>query len=281
MMDGMLEMIPAGLYVLVQHSRGAREKAEKNGSDPSCFGCILSVVKQTVAEDGLLRRSIGGPLKIARIALSFVALLPALPALAGNIVLNPGFETGDLTDWVVNTNADLPWIVQASPGRSDKIAFDGTFYANTGCVGPQCITNDVGSGSPVGAWLYQDLATPMGTTYTLSFEFSSEGPPMELLVLWNGSEVEDLVDLPNPVPDTQYTLYTVSGLTVTSGTTRLEFIGRQDPGYDALDNVCVSSTTDCGVPSSVPEPATSFLFGGGFSGLGLLAIGRRFLLRRS
>ena len=213
-------------------------------------------------------------LSLPALVLSIVPVAFSVPAALGaNIVLNPGFETGDLTDWTVNLNSDLPWNVQpgGDGGSNGNGPFAGTYYASTGCVGAPCITNDIGAGSPVGSWLYQDLSTSIGTTYTLSFEFSSAGTPMELQVLWGGTLEADLTGLSGG----PYTLYTVGNLTASSTTTRLEFIGRQDPGYDALDSVCVSSSTDCGVASAVPEPFSFALTGFGLAALGLARFRRR------
>src|SRR5579871_3073733 len=169
--------------------------------------------------------------------LLLAAVLCSSAAFGANIVVNPGFETGSFAPWVANTSSDHAWCVDCTgPG-----AFAGTNWASTGCVGAQCITNDTSALNPVGAWLYQDLSTVASTVYTLSFEFASAGTPMELEVLWNGSTVLDLTGLASG----PYTLYTVNNLTAVGSTTRLEFLGRQDPSYDGLDNVCVSSSTDC------------------------------------
>jgi hypothetical protein len=82
--------------------------------------------------------------------------LLAASAAAGNIVLNPGFETSDFTSWTVNG-----WDVDTIGG--DVTPHSGTYFADTGCVGAGCF-NDVS-----GAFFFQDLATTMGATYTISF----------------------------------------------------------------------------------------------------------------
>ncbi|HEY2843243.1 MAG TPA: PEP-CTERM sorting domain-containing protein [Bryobacteraceae bacterium] len=132
--------------------------------------------------------------------------------------------------------------------------------------------NDIGAPDPQGAWLYQDLVTTAATNYTLSFEFSSGGAPVqELEVLWGGNVILDLTN----VAAGPYSLYTIGNLTGSAGTTRLEFIGRQDPSYNGLDAVCVSTSTDCGSVSAVPEPGTFSMLGGGFAGLGIFALRRK------
>ena len=55
-----------------------------------------------------------------------------------------------------------------------------------------------------------------------------------------------------------YTQYTVSGLTASSASTPLTFIGRRDPDYDALDNVDLQATNY----TSAPELSTLLLIGG-------------------
>jgi MYXO-CTERM domain-containing protein len=181
-------------------------------------------------------------------------------AHAANIVLNGGFETGDFTDWTVgNASGDDPWRV-ATAGFVGNDPFDGTYFASTGCVGSTCIT-----GAPSQqASLSQNLATTVGDTYTLDFWFGSAGNPMELQALFGGTVVEDLLNIGR----TPYTEYTISGLVATSPTTQLEFLGRQDPAWDELDDVSVTDTTVAGAP----EPASWML---GFGGVLALAGLRR------
>jgi len=186
---------------------------------------------------------------------------------AANIVLNGGFETGDFTDWIVNGNSDHPWIVDAAPGLSGGSPNSGTYYADTGCVGAQCLSGTAAQQ----ASLAQILGTILGQSYTLTFFFTTNGNGVanELNVLWDGTSVLDLGPGGTLGPIRGYAQYTVSGL-VGTGSDTLTFLGRQDPGYNGLDNVAVTGAG--GSSATTPEPASLLLFGAGAS---LIAIRRR------
>ena len=171
----------------------------------------------------------------------FLLCLGALPAFADNIVTNGTF-TGTSGWTTTQTNGDYPW------GW-------GSGYARTGCVGAQCI-----SGSPGQlADLNQILPTVAGNTYTLSFAYNSAGYPYnELEVLFGGNVVADLVNAPGSLLN-----YTFNGLVATSNSTELTFLGRQDPSFDYLTDVSVS-TSSTGV---TPEPSSLLLLGSGLLGM--------------
>jgi len=192
-----------------------------------------------------------------RLVLSFFALVLAVPvfAHADNLVLNGNFQSG-FSNWTINAAADDPWAVITSGALR---------YASDGCTGQQCIT-----GSPSEqSYLFQDLATVAGDTYTLSFEFGTSGNPMELQVLFGGAVVEDLLN----IGVSALTTYTIPGLTATSSNTELRFLGRQDPGFNQLTDITVSTSAG---PSPIPEPETIGMVGTGI--LGLLGVAKRKLL---
>ena len=173
-----------------------------------------------------------------------IALAAGAAHAGTNIVQNPGFETGSLAPWVSNPAANHPWGL----GPVDVAVHSGSFDAQTGCVGAQCTDE---TNLATAAYLYQDLATTAGQRYSLSFYFGGDGAADELKVLFGSGVALDLVNsqiVSNT--GTVETLYTVNNLLATSSTTRLMFLGRQDPGYDGLDDVSVVAG------GAAPEPAT-------------------------
>jgi PEP-CTERM motif len=201
-------------------------------------------------------------------------LLPALvmslfavaPAKSANIVVNGGFESATFAPWVVN---DSTWFI--TTGGFGIVPHSGAHFAQTGCVGGGCIFP-----AATGAFLYQDLATTVGQTYDLTFFYAPNfGSVAELQVLWGdagtplvgspggtcSAGTNCVFDTTSNVGGTSYNMETVSGLLATSALTRLEFLGRQDPTFNGLDDVSV-----VGTGSAVPEPATILLGGAGLVG---------------
>lgn len=173
--------------------------------------------------------------RLLSLAMFAITLIP--PSVrAGNIVLNPSFDSG-LAFWTVNNNLS-PWF-------PDSFGHFGNNNIESICGGSGCL-------SPVtGAFFYQDLPTVAGATYNLSFwAFFEQGTPAEIneiKVTWGGVTALDIVN--PPVPDDTYFQYSASNLLATSNTTRLEFFGREDTDLQGLTDISVTA----------PEPSTLLL----------------------
>jgi hypothetical protein len=174
------------------------------------------------------------------------------PAAATNLVLNPGFETGDFTNWIVT---------------GDGVAIDNVF-PNTGCCDAvfTATTTDPDAGV-----LSQTLSTEAGKSYTLSFAVIDEAgfSGDTFTVQFGGFSTTITGDEAAP-PGNLPSLYTaetfiVPALDIIGGATALSFKGLNDPslGIDwNLDDVSVTA-------SAVPEPATWILLVLAFAGLAI------------
>ena len=207
------------------------------------FGRLPQIARSDTfeADGGCLSR------RILNLAL-LVGCIATSPVHA-NLVTNGGFETGDFTGWTASV-----WQV------SDLDPHSGLSAALNFCAGPPCTDPT----SPNSAFLFQDLATIPGGIYNLSFWFNTGFFPTEgseLKVLWGSQQVADFVNV-DTNDDYQHSV--VTNLTATSASTRLKFLGRQDPAILFLDDIDVEAV----LINAIPEPAPV-----GVTLAGLLMIG--------
>jgi hypothetical protein len=201
------------------------------------------------------------------ILFSGAILLCTSAAFGANIVLNPGFETGDFTSWTehtctsINCGAQGFFVVGTDPHT-------GSFAAETRCVSASCLDPVVGD------WISQPLTTTASTAYTFSFWMdpvnSSLDPTVEIDVFWNSNKVGSFVSEPGG-----YHQFIIGGLVASGSTSLLELTGRHDPATVYIDDICVSSSSDCGTASVVPEPTALLLMSSGLAGIGIFALRRR------
>ena len=153
------------------------------------------------------------------------------PLFAGNIVVNPGFLTGDLSGWNTRLDEYRWW--------NDAEYTPGLFDATTSCHGSGCLTLG-GSGE---SYLYQDLPTSPGSLYTLTFRYG--GITNILDVYWDGALEDHYVNNGGQ--------FTIPDLVASGTSTRLQFDGGGSTDFVHLYSVDVEA---------VPEPQTLGLFGG-------------------
>lgn len=161
-----------------------------------------------------------------------LSLVLAPAASAQNLITNGGFEAGGLAPWIT-----------AGWGNSNQMR-SGANAVITGCSGATCLNPAVSSGM-----IHQDVVTTPGTSYTLTFWYRTNLPadtPFELQALVsNGVPANGGAGTctGSCVFGTQAAtaVYTQATRTfvATSASTRITFLGRNDPAFVLIDDVSV------------------------------------------
>jgi hypothetical protein len=177
---------------------------------------------------------------IFALAAASVCLLAASSAHAQNLVLNPGFETGDLTHSTIGLNT-TPTVV--------------TTPVNSGSYAVELYRSDDGESS-----LYQSLTLAAAQTTLTFWADSPSGGLMQALL--DGTIIQ-IITLPS---STGYVEYTYNGTVATAGSEQLtlNFLPGNPNKALYLDDISVTQ---------VPEPTTVGLVAIGL--LGALTIRRR------
>jgi len=218
----------------------------------------------------MVLRFLTGSLAVAVLALTTGL---ATQAQAGNIVLDPGFESAAVTLFssagYTGSLGDGAWTVTA-----------GTIYISNTADGEGAVPHSGSQfayldGFETSNQLSQTLTTVAGQSYLVSFWIADETTDPDQLEVEFGSQVLYNGAAPNSGVSSasDYQNYTYD-VTATSSSTNLLFIGQYGGGFSfgtILDDVSVTNAT-------TPEPATL-----GFTGLGclvLLAVRGRALRRK-
>jgi hypothetical protein len=183
--------------------------------------------------------------------------------VAGNIVVNCGFETGVLSPWAVSGNTtDPPGGFDGSEYGSDAgDAATGNFGFYAGPIGSalvltQTLTLMTQEEYEFTFAIEDDAANPDPATYTQQFSATLNG--------------DTLLTLTNPVTVGSFTTesFLVDIETITSDSVSFSF--RNDTNYWSFDDVVVVA-----LGSAIPEPSSLMLVAGSLLGLGAALVRKR------
>jgi methionine-rich copper-binding protein CopC len=159
-------------------------------------------------------------------------------SISNNLIVNGGFENGS-TGWD-NNNGVSPSGFNGIPAHS------GNFFLSLGAVGADAFTN-------------QTVTTVAGQTYNLEFFYYRDGgTPSDLNVYWNNTLV--YTETNSAAHGWQQHDISVTG----TGHDTLRIGGRNDPTWDGIDDVSLTSTG--------PGPAPHGGGSGSHGGLGGLTL---------
>jgi MYXO-CTERM domain-containing protein len=179
--------------------------------------------------------------------------------VAGNLVANCGFETGDFTSWTISGND--------APGELGNLyGVEGVDPDGTSPHGGsnQAYIGDLTSNALT---LEQTISTVATDSYTVSFWLAQDAAsttpyPNELDASFGGTTLVD-----EGVPLEGYTQFSYV-VAATSSSSILSLTLGNDLGYFELDDLSV--VLDTTSPATTPEPPAWVLMLGGLLGLPLL-----------
>jgi hypothetical protein len=172
-------------------------------------------------------------LAVLGLTATFAAGASLCDGIAGNIVTNCGFETGNFTPWTVVDPSGFT--VLGGPSDAPSGPNSGNFFADLGALGSD-------------GTLSQTLTTVPGQTYNFAFWLASDGDtPNDFTATWDATNVFTQAS----IPAMPYTLFTFSE-TAAAPSTTITFLERNDNGFLGLDDVSVVPTG----AAAAPEPGT-------------------------
>jgi hypothetical protein len=177
--------------------------------------------------------------------------------VAGNLVVNCGFETGDYTGWTLSGN-DVPGELNNLYGVEGTDPID-SISPLSGSY--QSFFADLDANATT---LAQSITTTPGDEYTIAFYVAQDTAPSteygnELLASFGGTSLASLSD----VAVEGYTEYTYN-VDATSGTSTLDLTFGNGLGEFLLDDVSVVQDTSA---PPIPEPPAWILMVTGLIGL--------------
>jgi hypothetical protein len=183
--------------------------------------------------------------KILGIGVLSAATLAATSASA-NLIVNGGFETGDLSGWNIILEG-YPIYIVTSPVES------GTYAAQV--AGYSFALDELG----------QNVATAPGQSYVLSFGYYQDpSTPNGFSVSWDGATVY----MQTPDTNTGGAYQDVSVVVVGTGSDSVVFTAYNDPAFAYLDDVSLTT-------SGTPEPAAWAMMLVGSAAMGAVLRRRR------